>query len=134
MRRDYEVIVVGLGGLGSAVAYWLARQGAQVLGIEQFELGHVRGASHDHSRIIRLSYHTPFYVALAKQAYAAWATVEADAGEQLILRTGGLDLEPANAAISLDDYARSLAAEAVPVPSRSKVGAPCTWQRKPSFS
>lgn len=114
MRRDYEVIVVGLGGLGSAAAYWLARQGAQVLGIEQFELGHVRGASHDHSRIIRLSYHTPFYVALAKQAYAAWATVEADAGEQLILRTGGLDLEPANAAISLDDYAKSLAAEAVP--------------------
>ncbi len=114
MQRDYEVIVVGLGGLGSGAAYWLARQGAQVLGIEQFELGHVRGASHDHSRIIRLSYHTPFYVALAKQAYAAWAAVEADAGEQLILRTGGLDLEPANAAISLDDYARSLAAESVP--------------------
>ena len=105
---------MGLGGLGSGAAYWLARQGAQVLGIEQFELGHVRGASHDQSRIIRLSYHTPIYVALAKQAYAAWAAVESDAGEQLILRTGGLDLEPANAAISLDDYARSLAAETVP--------------------
>ncbi|MFN8467794.1 MAG: N-methyl-L-tryptophan oxidase [Caldilineaceae bacterium] len=114
MQRDYEVIVLGLGGLGSGAAYWLARQGARVLGIEQFELGHVRGASHDHSRIIRLSYHTPFYVTLAKQAYAAWAAVEADAGEQLILRTGGLDLEPANAAISLDDYGASLAAEAVP--------------------
>jgi sarcosine oxidase len=114
MQRDYEVIVLGLGGLGSAAAYWLARGGAQVLGLEQFELGHVRGASHDHSRIIRLSYHTPFYVALARQAYAAWSALEADAGEQLIVRTGGLDLEPANAAISLDDYMRSLAAESVP--------------------
>jgi sarcosine oxidase len=114
MQRDYDVIVVGLGGLGSAAAYWLARAGARVLGLEQFELGHVRGASHDHSRIIRLSYHTPFYVALAKQAYAAWAAVEMDAGEPLILRTGGLDLEPANAAISLDDYGASLRAEGVP--------------------
>jgi sarcosine oxidase len=114
MQRDYDVIVLGLGGLGSAAAYWLARGGVRVLGLEQFELGHLRGASHDHSRIIRLSYHTPFYVALAKQAYAAWAEVEADAGAPLILRTGGLDLEPAHAAISLDDYAASLAAESVP--------------------
>jgi sarcosine oxidase len=131
MRRDYEVIVLGLGGLGSGAAYWLARQGAKVLGIEQFELGHVRGALHDHSRIIRLSYHTPFYVALAKQAYAAWAAVEADAGEQLILRTGGLDLEPATAAISLDGYAASLAAEAVPF---EWLDAPEIMRRWPQFS
>lgn len=131
MQRDYEVIVLGLGGLGSGAAYWLARQGAKVLGIEQFELGHVRGASHDHSRIIRLSYHTPFYVALAKQAYAAWAAVEADAGEQLILRTGGLDLEPVNAAISLDDYAASLTAEAVPF---EWLDAPEIMRRWPQFS
>ncbi|HXS23115.1 MAG TPA: FAD-dependent oxidoreductase, partial [Gemmatimonadales bacterium] len=73
IRRDYEYIVLGLGGLGSAAAYWLSRQaGADVLGLEQFELGHVRGESQDHSRIIRLSYHTPGYVELAKQAYAAW--------------------------------------------------------------
>jgi sarcosine oxidase len=114
MPQEYDVIVVGLGGLGSGAAYWLARGGARVLGLEQFELGHLRGASHDHSRIIRLSYHTSFYVALAKQAYAAWAALEADADESLILRTGGLDLEPPNAAISLDDYGASLDAEDVP--------------------
>jgi sarcosine oxidase len=92
MRTDFEYIVVGLGGIGSAAAYWLSRRfGASVLGLEQFELGHVRGESQDHSRIIRLSYHRPDYVELAKLAYQAWAQVEADAGEQLILRTGGLD-------------------------------------------
>ena len=53
-----NIAVVGLGGLGSAAAYWLARRGADVTGFEQFELGHVRGASHDHSRIIRRTYHT----------------------------------------------------------------------------
>ena len=48
-----DVIVVGLGALGSAAAWVLARAGARVLGLEQFELGHHRGASHDHARIIR---------------------------------------------------------------------------------
>ena len=60
MRTDFDYIALGLGGLGSAAAYWLARvAGRDVLGLEQFELGHVRGESQDHSRIIRLSYHTP---------------------------------------------------------------------------
>lgn len=115
MRRDYRYIVLGLGGLGSGAAYWLARRaGRDVLGLEQFELGHDRGGSHDHSRIIRLSYHTPGYVALAKAAYRAWAELEADAGEQLILKTGGLDLSPADARIPITDYVDSLAACRVP--------------------
>ena len=66
-----------------------------MLGLEQFELGHARGASHDHARIIRRSYHTPGYVRLAGLAYRAWAQLEAEAGERLLLRTGGLDLFPA---------------------------------------
>jgi sarcosine oxidase len=106
--RDYDIAVVGLGGIGSATAYWAAREGASVVGFEQFELGHDRGASHDHSRIIRLSYHTPGYVELARCAYDAWAALEADAGESLIVRTGGLDLFPADAAITPDDYVDSL--------------------------
>ncbi|HEX5691863.1 MAG TPA: N-methyl-L-tryptophan oxidase [Roseiflexaceae bacterium] len=114
MRSDYEYIVLGLGGIGSAAAYWLARaSGGNVLGLEQFAIGHVRGASQDHSRIIRLSYHTPGYVALARQAYAAWAELERDAGEKLILRTGGLDFGPRDGAISIGDYAASLRAENV---------------------
>src|SRR3954469_9439980 len=111
MNHDYEYIVLGLGGFGSAAAYWLARRaGGDVLGLEQFEIGHVRGESQDHSRIIRLSYHTPAYVALARQAYQAWADLEADAGEKLILKTGGLDLAPRGTAIPLAHYSDSMAA------------------------
>lgn len=111
MKTSYEVIILGLGGIGSGAAYWLGRRyGRDVLGLEQFEIGHVRGGSQDHSRIIRLSYHTPAYVALAQQAYQAWATLEADAAEALILKTGGLDFFPANAAIPSSDYTNSLTA------------------------
>src|SRR5215218_2104526 len=112
--REYDVAVVGLGGLGSSAAYWLARGGHSVVALEQFELGHVRGASHDHSRIIRRSYHTPGYVALAGLAYRAWAQLEAEAAERLLLRTGGLDLFPAGAAIPPGPYRASLEACGVP--------------------
>jgi sarcosine oxidase len=108
-----RVAVVGLGGLGSAAAYWLTRRGAEVVGFEQFELGHVRGASHDHSRIIRRSYHTPHYVRLTADAYRAWREVEADSGEEVIATTGGLDLFPAGAAIDPGTYRDSLTAEGV---------------------
>jgi sarcosine oxidase len=115
MKTEFEYIVIGLGGLGSAAAYWLSRRaGGEVLGLEQFELGHVRGESQDHSRIIRLSYHTPGYVRLAQQAYAAWQTVEEDAGEKLIVKTGGLDLWPQNPAIPMSDYTESLTACNIP--------------------
>ena len=104
-RTDFEYIVLGLGGIGSAAAYWLSRRFKDaVLGLEQFELGHVRGESQDHSRIIRLSYHRPDYVEFAKLAYRAWAQVEEDAGEQLVLVTGGLDLGPRKSAIPLEGY------------------------------
>ena len=112
--RSYGVAVVGLGGLGSATAYWLARAGVDVIGFEQFELGHVRGASHDHSRIIRRSYHTPEYVELTAHAYDAWESVESDAGESLITRTGGVDLFPADAAIDPTPYRSSLDTVGVP--------------------
>jgi glycine/D-amino acid oxidase-like deaminating enzyme len=95
----WDVVVVGLGALGSAAAWALARAGARVLGLEQFELGHHRGASHDHARMIRRSCHTPGYVRLADLAYRAWAELEWEAGERLLVTTGGLDLFPATAAI-----------------------------------
>ncbi len=115
MRRDFQSVGVGLGGLGSGAVYWLARRaGADVLGLEQFTLGHDRGGSHDHSRIIRLSYHTPGYVTLAKAAYQAWAAVAAEAGEQLVLKTGGLDFFPEGGLIPMADYTTSLTAAGVP--------------------
>ena len=73
-RREFEVAVVGLGGIGSGAVYWAAKRvGGGVLGLERFEFGHERGASQDHSRIIRLSYHTPEYVRFARDSYAAWS-------------------------------------------------------------
>lgn len=114
-RHEFEHIVIGLGALGSAACYWLSRSGgADVLGLEQFALGHERGASEDHSRILRLSYHTTAYVQLARQAYDAWHTIELEAGEALMVRTGGLDLGPPDGAIPADDYTRSMDAAGVP--------------------
>ncbi len=114
---DFDVAVVGLGGLGAATAYWLARRSVSVVGFEQFELGHARGASHDHSRIIRRSYHTPRYVRLAADAYKAWAAVEADAGTTIVTPTGGIDLFPPDAAIDWVSYRTSL----------DEIGVPYEW-------
>ena len=114
-RDEFDVIVVGLGALGSAAAYWASsRPGLRVLGLERFELGHANGASADHSRIIRLSYHRPDYVRLAKRAYESWSIVEAEADVQIVTITGGLDLWPADPAIPMADYTDSLSAEDVP--------------------
>jgi sarcosine oxidase len=116
---DWDVVVVGLGALGSAATYWASRRaGLRVLGLEQYELGHSLGASQDVSRIIRLSYHRPDYVRLAKRAYATWAEVERESGAQVVFRTGGLDVGPREkdhgVEIDLDAYIDSMRAEDVP--------------------
>jgi sarcosine oxidase len=113
-ETEADVVVIGLGALGSAAAWACARRGARVVGLEQFELGHERGASQDHSRIIRLSYHTPHYVGLAKQAYPAWDLLAEDTGEVVVTKTGGLDLFPAGSAIDVADYTASMDTEGVP--------------------
>jgi sarcosine oxidase len=95
LRTNYEYIVVGCGGIGSAAAYWLSREaGKEVLALEQFTLGHDKGGSEDHSRIIRLSYHAPEYTTLTPHTYEAWDEVEQESGERLVFKSGGLDLEP----------------------------------------
>lgn len=113
MTEWVDHVVVGLGGLGSATAWELARRGHQVVGLERFRLGHSRGASHDTSRILRHSYHTPGYVRLTRAAYDDWAALERDADEQLVTVVGGLDLFPPDPAIALADYVESLTAEGV---------------------
>jgi sarcosine oxidase len=112
--RHWDFVVVGLGALGSAAAMHLARRGKRVLGLERFELGHKRGASHDTSRILRHSYHTPAYVRLTQEAYDDWAALERWSGEQLVTVVGGLDLFPAHPAIPMDDYTASLADVGIP--------------------
>jgi len=115
VRNEWDAIVVGLGAIGSGAAYWLSRRaGDRVLGLEQFELGHGRGAGQDHSRIIRLSYHRPDYVRLARRAYATWAEVEAESGRRIVTTTGGLDIGPYDGAIPLGDYIDAMTVEGVP--------------------
>jgi sarcosine oxidase len=89
----YEVIVIGVGGMGSAACYHLARRGRRVLALEQFALGHEMGSSHGISRIIRLAYFEhPSYVPLVRRAYELWRDLESTCGERLFFRTGSLDI------------------------------------------
>jgi sarcosine oxidase len=115
MKTSYEFAVVGIGGIGSGALYWLAREaGGEVLGLEQFALGHDHGASQDHSRIIRLSYHAPEYTALTPHTYEAWAQVEDESGVQIVTKCGGVDLAPEGAEEVLDQYAEAMSARGIP--------------------
>jgi sarcosine oxidase len=85
----YDVVVVGVGGMGSAALYHLARRGKRVLGLERFDLLHEHGSSHGLTRIIRLAYFEhPDYVPLLRRAYELWRELESEAGEQLLHVTG----------------------------------------------
>jgi sarcosine oxidase len=127
MSESFEYAVVGLGALGSATAWQLARRGESVLGLERFALGHERGASHDSSRILRHSYHTPDYVKLTFEAYDDWATLESDTGEAFVTVTGGVDLFPPGCVIPPDDYTSSLAAWSLPFELLDAAGVAARW-------
>jgi sarcosine oxidase len=87
----FDVVVVGLGGMGSAALCHLASRGQRVLGIERFRPGHARGSSHGRSRVIRLAYFEhPAYVPLLMRAYELWDRLERDSGRPLLTLTGGL--------------------------------------------
>jgi sarcosine oxidase len=88
----HDVIIIGLGGMGSAAAWHLARRGQRVLGLERFDIPNAMGSSHGVTRIIRLPYYEdPAYVPLLRRAYALWREAEAEAGERLLFITGSLD-------------------------------------------
>jgi sarcosine oxidase len=88
-----DVVVVGLGAMGSAALHHLARRGLRTLGIEQFSPGHDRGSSHGATRIIRLGYfEDPSYVPLVRAAYPLWRELEAEAREQLLTVTGIVEI------------------------------------------
>jgi len=91
----YDVIVVGVGGMGSACAYHLARRRQRVLALEQFDIPHDRGSSHGVNRIIRLAYaEDPAYVPLLRRAYELWRELEHTVDERLLIVTGGVDAGP----------------------------------------
>jgi sarcosine oxidase len=91
----YDAIVVGVGGMGSAALFHLARRGQRVLGLERFDVPHEYGSSHGITRIIRLAYyeHTS-YVPLLHRAYELWRDLETAADEQLLHVTGAVDAGP----------------------------------------
>lgn len=86
-----DTLIVGAGVAGSAAARALARSGRDVLVLERFSIGHSRGSSHGKSRIFRLAYENPAFVRMAQAALPLWREVEAEAGQDLIVTTGGLD-------------------------------------------
>jgi sarcosine oxidase len=89
--RTHDVIVVGLGGMGSAAAYHLTQRGQRVLGLERFGPVHDQGSSYGGSRLIRRAcYEDPSYVPLVQRSYELWRGLEVNSGETLLLDTGGL--------------------------------------------
>lgn len=91
MESSFDVIIAGLGGMGSAAAAHVAARGKRVLGLEQFQPGHTQGSSHGRSRVIRLAYFEhPAYVPLLRRAYELWRKLERDTGRHLLQMTGGL--------------------------------------------
>jgi len=91
MTTSYDVAVIGLGAMGSAAAYHLARRGLTVLGIDQFAPPHTLGSSHGETRIIREAYfEDPCYVPLVQRAAVLWRELEGESGATLMVRTGGV--------------------------------------------
>src|SRR5579884_1524515 len=83
--KTFDAIVIGIGGMGSAAACELARRGRRVLALEQFALGHDRGSSHGHTRIIRRAYYEhPDYVPLVQRAFERWYALEQQQGVHLL--------------------------------------------------
>jgi sarcosine oxidase len=93
----FDVVVCGLGAMGTAAAQHLARRGKRVLGIERYAPGHDRGSSHGRTRIIRLGYFEhPSYVPLLRHAYRLWRDLESAAGRELLHVTGIAEIGPPN--------------------------------------
>ncbi|MCW2527759.1 MAG: glycine/D-amino acid oxidase, deaminating [Pseudonocardiales bacterium] len=98
--NGYDVIVLGLGGMGSAAARHLSARGARVLGLERFTPAHALGASHGDSRIVRMAYfEKPDYVPLLRRAYQLWDELGADLGHEVFVRTGALMIGAADTAV-----------------------------------
>jgi sarcosine oxidase len=128
-RIEAKNVIIGAGAMGAAAAYHLAKRGEPVLLIEQFALGHDRGSSHGAARIIRHSYGDARYARLMPEAFRAWKELEADAGEALYIRAGGVSFSPPGV-----DYVAQVAQnlEELAVPHRRTSGR--EWSRRhPAF-
>jgi len=87
--KTFDAIVIGVGSTGSATCYYLAKQGLNVLGLEQFDIPHELGSHAGQSRIIRKAYFEhPDYVPLLQRAYQNWKSLEDESRAQLYFKTG----------------------------------------------
>lgn len=99
-ESSWDVLVLGVGAMGSAACWRLAARGARVLGLEQFPLGHDRGSAHGQSRLTRQAYFEhPDYVPLLRGAFALWDELSASVGKPLLHRTGLALYGPAEGSI-----------------------------------
>jgi sarcosine oxidase len=117
-----DLLVVGGGAMGSATAWWAARAGRSVTLLERHPGHHTHGSSHGRSRIFRLAYAEPHYVALAREALSLWRLLEAESGAALLDVTGGVDHGHA-----VEDVAGALAAAGLPFERLSPGGAAERW-------
>src|SRR5947207_14247078 len=93
MSEHFDVIVIGVGGMGSAACCHLARRAVRVLGIEQFDIPHNQGSSHGQSRMTRMAYYEhPDYVPLLRRAFELWKELEAHTLTKVLHVTGGIYL------------------------------------------
>jgi sarcosine oxidase len=117
-----DLLVVGGGAMGSATAWWAARSGRDVVLLERHDGHHPHGSSHGRSRIFRLAYDDPSYVALAREARDLWRDLEAESGASLLEVTGGVDHGAGVGAV-----ADALAANGVPFARLSPAEAGERW-------
>lgn len=97
---DADVIVVGLGAMGSNVAWRLAERGVRVLGIERFTPGHAQGSSHGHTRLFRVAcLEHPNLVTMARRSRDLWLDLEAITGRGIFEQTGALSIGPATSTV-----------------------------------
>ena len=102
MRTAFDVIVLGLGAMGSASAFQLAKKGRRVLGIDQFSPPHNLGSSHGGTRVIRQAIgEGDEYVPLALRSYELWREIEAATGKNILETTGGLIIAGATTGIPI---------------------------------
>jgi sarcosine oxidase len=127
---EFDVAVCGVGAMGSAALYALARRGLRAVGIERIRPGHDSGSSHGLTRMIRLAYFEhPSYVPLLRAAYTRWRELEQAAGRNLLHRTGILEIGPADGPL----VSATLAASRLHGLPHEVLGAAEAMRRHPAF-
>src|SRR5205807_3928472 len=127
---SFDVVVCGLGAMGSAALYEVARRHRRVLGLERFAPGHDRGSSHGATRIIRLAYwEHPSYVPLLRRAYELWRELGSAAGQKLLHVTGVAEIGPPDGVL----VRGTLAAAHLHALRHEVLAAPDLMRRFPAF-